>query len=234
MVEQLTFDLPCRAALGRADFFVSASNAAAVGWIDRWPDWPTGALLIHGADGCGKTHLAQLWCITASAEIVPGTTLDEERLKLLIDEGRHNVAVDNADRACEHALLHLYNWCLQSAGSVLMTALRPPASWPTALPDLHSRLHAALPVEIGLPDDPLLTAILIKHFADRQLSVDPAVVLYLVSRIERSFAAVAEMAERLDAVSLRDGRAITVPMARELLAGSENYPRLPSIDSGVR
>ena len=234
MVEQLTFHLPCRAALGRADFLVSACNAAAVGWIDRWPDWPAGALLIHGASGCGKTHLAQLWCKRASAVIVSGATLDEERLKLMIDEGRHNVAIDDADHACERALLHLYNWCLECAGSVLMTALRPPALWTTALPDLRSRLLAALPVEIGLPDDPLLTAILIKHFADRQLSVDPAVVLYLVSRIERSFVAVAEVAARLDALSLRDGRPITVPLAREVLAGSQNYPRSPSIDSGVR
>jgi chromosomal replication initiation ATPase DnaA len=234
MVEQLTFHLPCRAALGRGDFFVSASNAAAVGWIDRWPDWPAGALLIHGASGCGKTHLAQLWCLKASAVIVSGATLNEDRLKVLIDEGRHNVAIDDADRACERVLLHLYNWCLEGAGSVLMTALRPPALWTTALPDLHSRLHAALPAEIGLPDDPLLTAILIKHFADRQLSVDPAVVLYLVSRIERSFAAVAEVAARLDAVSLRDGRAITVPLARELLAEAQDSPRPPSINSGVR
>jgi len=78
VTRQLTLDLPRRTALGRSDFFVSDSNATAVGWIDRWPAWPCRAVVLHGAAGCGKTHLAHLWCERASAVLVAGATLGEE------------------------------------------------------------------------------------------------------------------------------------------------------------
>ena len=40
---------------------VAPSNEAAVAWIDRWPDWPGSALVVHGPPGSGKTHLAEVW-----------------------------------------------------------------------------------------------------------------------------------------------------------------------------
>jgi chromosomal replication initiation ATPase DnaA len=218
VVLQLTFDLPRRTALGRSDFLVSKSNALAVGWIDRWPDWPSGALVLHGPSSCGKTHLSHRWSERASAVTVVGAMVDEELVARLVAERRYRIAVDDADQAGERALLHLHNWCLEGAGSVLITARRPPASWTTGLDDLGSRLRAALAVGIGPPDDALLGAVLVKHFSDRQLRVAPEIITYLVSRIERSFAAATEITDRLDTVSLRDGHAITIPMVREVLA----------------
>jgi chromosomal replication initiation ATPase DnaA len=217
-MRQLTLDLPRRTALGRSDFFVSDSNATAVGWIDRWPAWPCRTIMLHGAAGCGKTHIAHLWCERASAVLVDGATLGEEEVARLVSEPAPCIAIDDADRACELVLLHLYNACLENNGSLLMAARRAPASWTIALDDLRSRLRAAVAIEIGPPDDALLGAVLVKHFADRQLRVGPELVLFLARHIERSFAVVAEIADRLDAVSLREGRAITVPLARELLA----------------
>jgi chromosomal replication initiation ATPase DnaA len=230
---QLAFDLPRRTALGRSDFFVSDSNASAVGWIDRWPVWPCRAVVVHGAAGCGKTHLARLWCERASATFVAGATLREHEVMRFIAEPHHCIVIDDADRARELALLHLHNLCLESGGSLLMTARRAPGSWTIALDDLRSRLRAALAVEIGSPDDALLGAVLVKHFADRQLRVAPELVLFLVRHIERSFSAAAEIADRLDAVSLRDGRAITVPLARSLLAERNSYSGPANKDFGV-
>ena len=43
---QLPLDLGHRPALGRSDFLVAPSNAAAIGWLDRWPDWPGPALVV--------------------------------------------------------------------------------------------------------------------------------------------------------------------------------------------
>ena len=54
-------------AMGREDFLVSPSNADAVAWIDRWPDWPGPALVIVGPPGSGKTHLGQVWRQQAGA-----------------------------------------------------------------------------------------------------------------------------------------------------------------------
>jgi chromosomal replication initiation ATPase DnaA len=220
---QLTFDLPRRTALGRSDFLVSDSNAKAVGWLDRWPDWPPGALALHGPPSCGKTHLVHLWCERASAVVVTGATLDEDEVVRLVAEGRHRIAVDDAEHASERALLHLHNTCLEHRGGILIAARQPPASWTIVLDDLGSRLRAALTVEIGPPDEALLGALLVKHFADHQVRVAPEVVAYLLKHMERSFAAAADITARLDLASLRDRRAITVPLARELLAESGNH-----------
>ena len=59
---------------------------------------------------------------------------------------------------------------------------------------------------------------LVKHFADRQLRVAPEVIAYLVPRMERSFAAAAALAERLDRLALREGGAVTVPLARRAIS----------------
>jgi hypothetical protein len=98
VTRQLTLDLPRRTALGRSDFFVSDSNATAVGWIDRWPAWPCRAVVLHGAAGCGKTHLAHLWCERASAVLVAGATLGEEDVARLVTQPAPRIAIDDADQ----------------------------------------------------------------------------------------------------------------------------------------
>jgi len=106
---QLTFDLPRRIGLSRTDFLISDSNAAAIGWIDRWPDWPSRALALHGPAGCGKTHLVHLWCARTLAVIVPGEALSVEAVARLVSERRHRVAIDDANvprtRECNDSAL---------------------------------------------------------------------------------------------------------------------------------
>jgi chromosomal replication initiation ATPase DnaA len=230
---QLTFDLPRRIALSRTDFLISDSNAAAIAWIDRWPDWPSRALALHGPAGCGKTHIVHLWCAQTAGVNVPGKALSEQVVARLVAERRHRIAIDDADRASEIALLHLHNFCTETGGSLLVAAHQPPASWTVALPDLDSRLRAVLAIGIGLPDDALLGAVLVKHFADRQLRVAPEVIAYLLTHMERSFAAAAEIVARLDAVSLRERRPITVALARQFVSEAGVHASSSPRDAGV-
>jgi chromosomal replication initiation ATPase DnaA len=213
-MSQLGLDLPYRPALGRADFLVSASNAAALGWIERWPDWPSHALVLHGPEGCGKSHLAHLWCERAGARLISGRELTEWEPIAAVP----GIAVDDADRASEIALLHLYNSCAETSASLLLVARSAPSAWPIALPDLASRLRAAPAIGVVPPDDALLAAVFVKHFADRQLRVQPPVIAYLVRRMERSFAAAAALAVRLDQLALAEGRPIGLALARRVLA----------------
>ncbi len=213
---QLTFDLPRRTTFDRPDFLVSDCNIAAVEWIDRWPVWPSAALLLHGPPGCGKTHLAHLWRQRASAVILAGETLAETVIPGLLDRSPPRIAVDDADRAGERALLHLYNSCLERRGSLLITTRSAPGSWKVVLEDLRSRLRAAPVVGIGIPDDALLGAVLAKHFADRQLRISPDVIAYLIRRIERSFSAAGTLVARLDAAALSGGTPVTIPLARRI------------------
>jgi chromosomal replication initiation ATPase DnaA len=217
---QLAFDLPRRTTFEGSDFMVSDSNIIAVERIDRWPDWPSAVLVLHGPRGCGKTHLAHLWQQRSSALIIAGETLSKAVLPRLLDQVPRRIAIDDADQASEPALLHLYNSCIEHQGNLLITARRPVGSWRVELGDLRSRLRAAPAVEIDAPDDALLGAVLVKHFVDRQLRVAPDVIAYLLKRIERSFAAAEKIVARLDGAALSNRGPVTIPLARKVLGDS--------------
>ncbi|MFZ2007025.1 MAG: DnaA/Hda family protein [Stellaceae bacterium] len=211
---QGAFDLPVETRFGRGDFLVSDSNRAAFELVDRWPEWPARAVALHGPPGSGRTHLAHLWCERSGATLVAGDAVALNAPETLPGA----VAVDNAERASERALFHLYNLCLERGGSLLLILPAPPAALDIGLADLASRLRSLPVVGIAPPDDALLTALLLKHFGDRGIAVPPQVIAFLTVRMERSFVAAAALAARLDRLSLESGRPITVRMAREMLA----------------
>lgn len=221
---QLPLDLGHRPAMGAEDFLVADSNAAAIGWLDRWPDWPAPALVIHGPPGCGKTHLTQVWRARSHAvPIAPAALAAADLPALLASTGA--VAIDDADAlsgaAAERALFHLYNMAREIGAHLLLTGQTPPARWSIALPDLASRLRAAPAVAVEEPDDALLAAVLVKLFADRQLRVGADVIGFLVPRMERSFAAARRLVAALDTASLASRRPVTVPLARAVMGNEE-------------
>lgn len=218
---QLPLDLGHLPALGREDFLVAASNEAAVQWLERWPAWPQPALALYGLPGAGKTHLAHVFAARvratgAATVFIEPTALQIDAVPTLVGAARA-VVVDDAVRAPEQALLHLYNLIAERHGHLLIVAQEPPSRWPIALADLRSRLLAAPAAALSAPDDALLGAVLVKLFADRQVAVAADVIAYLVARIERSFAAARDAASALDAAALAEKRPITVPLARRVL-----------------
>jgi chromosomal replication initiation ATPase DnaA len=214
---QLAIDLPYHPCLGRADFLVSDCNRAALDGIERWPDWPGHRLVLYGPEGSGKSHLAHLWCAMSGARYLTGAALAEAEPLLCNGAVPPGVAVDDAESAPETALLHLYNSCAEAGVGLLVVSRQAPAAWPIGLPDLASRLRAMPATGIDPPDDALLGAVLVKHFADRQLRVAPSVIAYLVLRMERSFATAAALTARLDELALAAGRKIGLPLARQAL-----------------
>ena len=219
MPEQLTFDLPAEPALGRGDFFVSPGNAAAVETIHAWPDWPQGKLVLVGPPGAGKTHLAHVWATLTGARIVDGRNLVETEVDSLADGP---IAVEHCDSiagaaAQEQALFHLHNLVLARGHRLLLTAAVPPARWRLTLPDLSSRVQGSAMATLGPPDDALLAAVLVKLFADRQIMIEPTVIAYLLSRMERSFAGAGRLVQELDLAALAQRRRITRALASEVL-----------------
>jgi len=213
--KQFVLELPVRVARGRADYLVTQSNALAVEWVDQWPDWPGHILVLCGPPKSGKTHLAQVWCQRSGAMLLDHLPATEEIPKL---EGVSAVCLDvNGVLGNEEAMFHFYNWTRENGVTLLITALEAPKTWEIILPDLRSRLLACPVVALGMPDDVLLTAVMAKLFADRQISVTNDVLKYLLPRVERSFAAVHDLVVRLDAAAMKEGRAITIPLARQLM-----------------
>jgi chromosomal replication initiation ATPase DnaA len=215
---QLAFDLPVRAAVGRQDFFVSEANAAAVGMVDRWPDWPASMLFLVGPPGSGKSHLAHVWCAVSGATRLAAAALRTEAVPEMLSGGA--LALEDAPGAAldERAFFHLMNHAREHRAFVLVTSQVLPALWPVALCDLKSRLRASPVVELKDPDDALLRAVLVKHFADRQIVVDEAVVSYLVSRMERSFDAARRLVSEIDQRALADKVDVTRSFVARVLA----------------
>lgn len=214
---QLILDFAHRPALGKADFLVSDCNRTAVAWVDRWPDWPAPALAVYGPPGSGKTHLAHVWAARSGAVVIRGKDIEDCAAPDILGDALCCV-VDHADDVLdEEALLHLYNYVAESSGALLMIARLPPAKWKLGLADLSSRVGAAPAVGIRPPDDELLGALLVKLFHDRQLKVADDVLVYLLPRMERSFAAAGSIVDALDRLGLAEGRAVTVPLARTVL-----------------
>lgn len=218
---QLPFEFLHPPSLAPEDYIASQSNAAAFGWIERWPDWPGPLLCLSGPVGSGKTHLANLWRLRSGAQLLaPEDLADPARIPLLLDAA-HAFVIDEIAQEIgsqvERGLLHFHNAIAERKGYLLLVARTPPARWRIGLADLHSRLAAAPAIGLGQPDDLLLRAVLTKLFADRQLAVSAEVVGFLATRIERSLASAAAVVAALDRETLARGRGVTLPQVRETL-----------------
>lgn len=215
-MRQLPLDLGHRPALGGADFLVAPPNQEAVAWLDRWPGWPGPALVLEGPAGSGKTHLAHVFAARAGALLLAPAALSVARVADLLGPARA-AALDDAEAVEEQAFLHLYNLLAERGGHLLVLARKPPSRWGIALADLRSRLLAAPVASLLLPDDVLLSAVLLKLFADRQLQVGEEVLAYLLAQLERSFEAAERAVASLDRAALAAHRRVTVPLVREVL-----------------
>ncbi|MDX1821321.1 MAG: chromosomal replication initiator DnaA [Paracoccaceae bacterium] len=219
MHRQLSFDLPVRAALGREDFFVAPANAMAVALIEGWRDWPGRKLVLEGPKGAGKTHLAHVWAQASGARIIPARDLRDADIPTLATcpVAVEDVPLIAGDTAAENALFHLHNLTLAEGHSLLMTADRPAAHWGLTLPDLASRMQGTQATRLDTPDDRLLTVVLAKLFADRQLIPTPDTIPYLVARMDRSFDTARQMVAALDAAALAQGRPINRKLAADVM-----------------
>lgn len=213
--EQLPLVFSHDAASSRDDLLISDRLSAAVTIVDAWPQWPSPVVILAGPVGSGKTHLATIWEERSGAERIHPTSGSGAALAA----ANGPVLFEDVDRLGfdDTELFHVINSVRENGNSLLMTSRLWPMSWPVQLPDLRSRLKAATTVEIGEPDEELLSQVIVKLFADRQLNIDDKLVLYIVNRMERSLNAAQTIVERLDRLAWSRGTKITRAMAAEVL-----------------
>lgn len=155
-----------------------------------------GALCVclYGPAGGGKSHLLAL---AASRGALVGDRLED------------------MEEEAQERLFHALNAKLQ----VVVASAVPVAQLTNLLPDLKSRLLTGEQVEVLPPDDDDLRTML-QHWASvMQLSLPDAVMDYILVRAGRSTHELAALMARLDALSLEQKRAVTVPLARTVLEG---------------
>lgn len=157
---------------------------------------PGPVVCLYGPPGCGKSHvLAQAasrgWRVWDNLEQLPTRE--------------------------QATLFHALQEALQGGGKVAVASRVPVAQLTSLLPDIQSRLLLAPQLELGLPNDMELRALLNHWAAGRQLVLAPAVADYVLSRAARNPGALHALLVQLDGLSLAEKRAITVPLARQLL-----------------
>jgi chromosomal replication initiation ATPase DnaA len=204
----------------RETFVAGPSNAEALEMIDAWPRWHGGALALVGPAGSGKSHLASVWRERAGAAM-----LDRRRPELAL-AAAGPVLVEDVDQGADaEALFHLINMAARTGGGLLLTARTPPATWPSPIPDLRSRLNALPAAMIEAPDDRVLEGVLRRFFAERSIRPPEELISYLIARMERSVDAARALVERLDDAA--DGqKPITRVLARQILEDEGESPDL--------
>ena len=209
-----------------APLIAAASNEQARAWLARTAGWPQRRLALWGPPASGKSRLLATWAAQHGATHVSGPLLRFPPLAGPPAGARTGpragpragpLAIDDADRAPPLALLHALNAALEAGHPVLLAATSPPARWPTTLPDLASRLRAITPIAIEPPEDTLLHALLARLLADRQLRPTEPTLAWLLARLPRTHAAIAEAVDRLDHAAQARGVAIAPALARQVL-----------------
>lgn len=202
-----------------AELLKDASNAEALAWLRRPADWPLGRLALWGEAKTGKTHLLR-WAAARHGWLLLPDGGPALRGLPAPPAGARGLVLDDADRAAEEvALFHLINLAAERGLPLLLAGQAPPARWPVALPDLRSRLRGTAAVQVRRAGDALLAALLAKHFAERQLRVEPGFRAWLLTWLPRDGAAIAEAAARLDRAAMAEGGRLTRRLARAALAG---------------
>jgi chromosomal replication initiation ATPase DnaA len=217
--EQLPLEFSHEAQTSRDDLLVSAPLDAAVDMIERWPNWPSPVVILAGPVGSGKSHLANIWREMAGAtDIRPAKDASAAETA-----SRGPVLFEDADRIPfdDTELFHVINAVREHRTSLLMTSRSWPSAWAVELADLKSRLKAATVVEIGEPDEELLSQVLVKLFADRQLFIDDRIITYIAERMERSLDAARRIVESLDRLALSRGVKVSRQLAGEVLASMQ-------------
>lgn len=212
---QLVFDLPQLESWDEADFFITSRNERAFRLITAWPEWGAQAAIVFGPPQSGKTYLAKIWQNRSKAHVLQPHQIAEHVwpapfVPLIMED------IDTAE-FCETALFHHLNLAREHGSSILLTAQTPPGQWTIALPDLRSRIRSYPAEGIQPPDGEHLAAMLIKHFADRQIEVAPDVITYLAARMERSMAAAQRVTAHIDRLALSEHRKITRAFAAKVL-----------------
>ena len=218
--KQLYFEMPNKKALGIEDYIITDSNNFAFDLIVKMVKGEINFGLISGPPYSGKTHLSKILIKNARNYKILYFDRDYQNMlnrfedsDFFILENINNVKHDKF----EQKLFHIINLAKENNKKLLMTSRKPISEIDLNLEDLKSRLNSILEAKIKEPDDQLMELLLIKIFNDKQLKINPNIIDFLVSRLERSYESINLFIEKIAKFSLEKGKKITIPLINDLL-----------------
>ncbi|WEK46631.1 MAG: ATPase [Candidatus Andeanibacterium colombiense] len=202
-MSQIALPLRGGPGAGPARIVLGNANAQVFEALAAAESWPFRTAVLAGPPRSGKS-LAARW----------------------FTEQHRGEAIDDADRIEEAELFHRWNRAQESGTPLLLIARA--RGWEIALPDLKSRLGAALHLEFGEPDDEMAGALIEAHAEQRGLVLGEGATTYLVPRAERSFAGIEALVAAIDRLGLERKQPATLSIWREALeeTNGAEQPRL--------
>ncbi|HBQ92483.1 ATPase [Erythrobacter sp. HI0019] len=192
MTSQIALPLIPAGAGEPSSIVIGSGNRAVVEALAAPASWPFRTAILHGPPRAGKSLFARWFAAQQAGE-----------------------AIDDAETLDETAIFHRWNRAQESGIPLLLVV--GDGGWDIALPDLRSRMGAALQLEIGPPDDALATDLMLSHAAQRGLVLGEGAPAYLVPRMERSYAAIEKIVGEIDRLSLERQVPATLSVWRDAL-----------------
>jgi chromosomal replication initiation ATPase DnaA len=191
---------------GASRIVVGNANKDVVEAFAQTASWPFRTAILFGPPRSGKSLLARWFAESGAGE-----------------------AIDDAFALDETELFHRWNRAQENGTPLLLVGPAEEARWRVKLPDLASRLGAAMRLTIGTPDDAMLAELIAVHAQQRGLVLGDGAGPYLVPRAERTHMAVERLVAAIDRLSLERKQAATLAIWRDALdevmgAGRERLP----------
>lgn len=207
-MQQFALDFIHEAEYNTDDFLITNANLEAYRAVHNPQIWPDNRLLIVAEPGSGKTHLANIF-----AQLNNAIFLNED--SDFQSATSDFFILENIEQLKnEEFLFHLINYVRHNNKRLLMTAGKFPKF---SLADLRSRINATLMMLIKSPDESLFSVVLAKQLHDRQISVSPENMQYIITHAERSFAFITEFCDSLNKLSLQFKSKPTINLIKQLL-----------------
>ncbi len=216
-MDQLIFKFPFSKKYFEQDFFVSKNNFSAYKLIEGWPNWPGKWLNIFGNSGSGKTHLAKiLEKKIIKTKLIESKNINNNLIKEI--EKFECLIIDNFKNDIEEKLFYsILNQSKQLDKYVLINSIMPLKNTKFNLEDLKSRVNSFIYIGIDLPTDDLLKVIISKTLSDKQISINPKILDYIINNVERSYEKMFKFLKDLDELSLSTGKSININLIKKVL-----------------
>ena len=216
-MDQLIFKFPFSKKYYEQDFFVSSNNFSAYKLIESWPNWPGKWLNIFGSKGSGKTHLAKI----LEKKINKTKLFEAKNINNKIIEDLNNLdclIIDNYNNNIDEKLFYsILNQSKQLDNYILINSIPSMKNNKFNLEDLQSRINSFLYIGIELPTDDLLKVIISKTLSDRQISINPKLLEFIINNVERSYEKMFKFLKDVDELSLSTGKSININLIKKVL-----------------
>ena len=198
------------------DFFVSKCNYFAFSLIESWPKWEKNILNIYGEKFCGKSHLSEIFKRKHKAIIIKNDEINNNFFNKI--RYYENIILDNLEFLSDEKILYsIFNFVEQYNKYLIINSIDSINSIEFTLPDLKSRLKNCIFAKIDKPDDDMIFALVLKHFADRQIKIEKKIIEYITKRIERSYGKIFDFIYKVDQFSLINKKPIDYKSIKKIL-----------------